>query len=144
MGGGCHHLSLGSTMCHRNHFRFGSAFETLSPSPLPSPRSGSYLEAHLSARWRGREWRRGTSPRGRAPPQPLSPLSPSAPPQLWGGRAPRLLPADTERRRTPRREGEALNRGPQGLPRAGSKGLMGTSDLLGSWWTDARLTSGNI
>lgn len=26
MEGGCHHLSLGSTMCHRNHFRFGNAF----------------------------------------------------------------------------------------------------------------------
>ena len=41
MGGGCHHLSLGSTMCHRNDFCLGSAFWFLSPfSHFPSPHSG--------------------------------------------------------------------------------------------------------
>lgn len=45
MGGGCHHLSLSSTMCHRNHFfflfclhfHFGSAFwYAISLPPFPS------------------------------------------------------------------------------------------------------------
>lgn len=37
MGGGCHHLSLGSTMCFRNHFCSGSAFwYACSLPPFPS------------------------------------------------------------------------------------------------------------
>lgn len=124
MGGGCHHLSLGSTMCYRNHFHFGSAFWYAVSLPLflssPLWETNLRLTNPCSCCQRKEVGGSFTHPR-----------EARLPPHHPGGHALWLLLVDSEGKWIPYSEGERAKLWATERPPAevSSEGLMGTFGL---------------
>lgn len=137
MGGGCHHLSLGSTMRHRNHFRFGSAF-WYAVSLLSFPSSPLWetnlMLTNLCICCQRKEVGRVLQ----------TPVKQGCPWHRWGGHALSLLLVDMEGRLIPYAPSEVereLNRGQLRClqQRSVQKDWRLNSDLfLHSLWTDLK------